>query len=160
MGMYKILLEDSIGYDFTLIAIHGSLEPYYVAYLLNKNIGLRLYRSREDLFISNLDEEASYPLFEFKDVHQYIDYYVFSNKTKVEVQVKAVVGLFESEKTLKTTYFIPEMPQVDYFIKVVEDGNAFAKAKTIKILNQIPQIVTAYEVDVSSLKTKEHLIFE
>ena len=158
--MYKILLEDSIGYDFTLIAIHGSLESYYLAYLLNKNIGLHLSRSREDLILGNHEEEASYPLFEFNDEHQYVDYYVFSNKTKVEVQAKAVVGLFEPEKSLKTTYFIPEMPQVDYFIKVVEDGNAFAKAKALKILNQIPQIVTAYEVDVSSLKTKEHLIFE
>ena len=158
--MYKILLEDSIGYDFTLIAIHGSLEPYYLAYLLNKNIELRLFRSKEDLIIGNREEEASFPLFEFFDEHQYVDYYVFSNKTKVEVQAKAVVGLFEAETTLKTAYFIPEMPQVDYFIKVVEDGNAFAKAKALKILNQIPQIVTAYEVDVSSLKTKEHLIFE
>ena len=160
MGMYKILLEDSIGYDFTLIAIHGSLEPYYLAYLLNNNLGLRLFRSREDLIIGNREEEASYPFFEFNDERQYVDYYVLSNKTKIEVEAKAVAGLFESEKTLKTTYFIPEMPQVDYFIKVVEDGNAFAKAKALKILNQISHIVTAYEVDVSSLKNKEHLIFE
>lgn len=160
MGMYKILLEDSIGYDFTLIAIHGSLEPYYLAYLLNKHLGVQLSRSREDLMVTHSETTASYPCFEFNDRRQYIDYYVLSNKCKVAVKDESFVGLFESEQAVKTTYFIPEMPQVDYFIKVVEDGYAFAKAKTLKTLNQIPQIVTAYDVNVSTLKTKENLIFE
>lgn len=160
MGTHKILLEDSIGYDFMLIAIHGSLEPYYLAYLLNRHLDVQLSRSREDLVISDTEGIAYYPCFEFNDEKQYIDYYVLSNKSKVEVRSKSITGLFEPEQTIKTTYFIPEMQQVDYFIKVVEDSNAFAKAKVLKILNNIPQIVTAYDVNVSSLKTKEHLIFE
>lgn len=160
MGMYKILLEDSIGYDFTLIAIHGSLEPYYLAYLLNKNLDVRLARTREDLLLTQYESTARYPCFEFNDKQQYIDYYVFSNKSKVTVNSKISTGLFEEQQSLKTAYFIPELQQVDYFIKVIEDGNAFAKAKTLKTLNQIPQIVTAYDVDVNVLKNKEHLIFE
>ena len=73
MGMYKILLEDSIGYDFTLIAIHGSLEPYYLAYLLNKNLEVRLSRTREDLLLTQYDSTTRYPCFEFNDKQQYID---------------------------------------------------------------------------------------
>ena len=85
---------------------------------------------------------------------------MLSNKSKVAINSEVSTGLFEAQQSLKTAYFIPELQQVDYFIKVIEDGNAFAKAKTLKTLNQIPQIVTAYDVDVSTLKNKEHLIFE
>ncbi len=160
MGTYKILLEDSIGYDFTLIAIHGSLEPYYLAFLLNKNLEIHLSRSREDLYIGSFEKTASFPFFDFEDNSQYIDYYVLSNKSKIEAQKVETSGLFVSDQTVKTVHFIPEMPQVDFFLKIVEDGTAFAKAKTLKILNQIPQIVTAYEVNVSTLKSKENLIFD
>ncbi len=160
MGAYKILLEDAIGYDFTLIAIHGSLEPYYIAYLLNKHLSLRLSRSDRDLIINEDINPLKYPYFEYKDDHQYVDYYLFSNKTKVHNIAITAIGLFEKEQTMRTVFFIPEMKQADYFIKVVDDGCAFAKAKTLKILNQIPQIVTAYDVDVSSLKNKQNLIFD
>ncbi|TVZ52603.1 IPExxxVDY family protein [Dokdonia sp. Hel_I_53] len=160
MGAYKILLEDSIGYDFTLIAVHASLEPYYIAFLLNKHLNLRLSRSNRDLVLDEGVHPLNYPYFEYNDDHQYIDYYLFSNKMKGQEIVTAATGLFETESSIRTAYFIPEMQQVDYFVKIVEDGCAFAKAKTLKTLNQIPQIVTAYDVNVSSLKNKQNLIFE
>lgn len=155
MGTYKILLEDSIGYDFTLIALHSSLEPYYVAYLLNKHLNIHLGRTSQNLIMGKSERSTEHPCFEYKDDYQYIDYYVLVNKVKIETSVSS--GLFETEETM---HFMPEMPQVDYFLKVVEDGYAFAKADTLKILNQIPQIVTAYDVNVSTLKNKQNLIFE
>lgn len=160
MGTYKILLEESIGFDFTVIAIHGSLEPYYIAYLLNKHLDIKLVRSREDLIVDHRGIQASYPLFEYCDEQSYIDFYVLANKVKVKTSDLGTMGLFGLQQEFKATLIIPEMSQVDYFLKVVDDGNAFAKAKMIKILNNIPQIVTAYDVDVSQLKNKEHLIFE
>ena len=123
MGVYKILLEDSIGYDFTLIAIHGSLEPYYLAFLLNKNLGVRLSRSQEDLSIGSFECVASFPFYECQDHQQYIDYYILANKSKIEVSKPINTGFFESDHTIKTVHLIPEMPQVDFFLKVVEDGS-------------------------------------
>jgi len=161
MGTYKLLLEESIGYDFTVIALHGSLEPYYVAYLLNKYLDIQLARTPKDLIIEQeVGIQRAYTCFEYKDMFRYIDYYVFENKIKTTSTKQLDEGLFESEDTTQTQFFIPEMQQVDYFIKVIEDGYAFAKAKTLKTLNQIPQIVTAYEVDVEKLKNKQNLIFE
>lgn len=161
MGTYKLLLEESIGYEFTLIALHGSLEPFYVAYILNKHLDIQLARTENDLIIKQEGGvQGEFACFEYKDEFRYIDYYVFENKVKSTLTKQSGKGLFESEETVQTQCFIPEMQQVDYFIKVVEDGYAFAKAKTLKILNQIPQIVTAYDVDVSTLKNKQNLIFE
>lgn len=160
MRTYKILLEDSIGYDFTLIAIHGSLEPYYIAFLLNKNLHISLKRRREDLIIDHKELQASYPLFESSDQARYIDYFVVANKKKTKDTDTTNIGLFSLQQRFKTTFVLSEMPQVDYFVKIVAEDNAFAKAKLLKTLNSIPQIVTAYHVDVSQLKNKENLIFE
>ena len=157
--MQKIILDNALDYDFRLIAIHGSTEPYYLAFLLNKHLGLQLARSSDDLVIFHESVEIPFARYEFVDDYHYIDYYLLSNKVKIEKEAVAK-GLFEEERAMMTAHFIREMPQVDYFIKVVEDGYAFAKAKTIKILNQIPQIVTAYEVDVDQIKSKQNLIFE
>lgn len=160
MGTYKILLEDSIGYDFTLIAIHGSLEPYYIAFLLNKYLDISLERRRKDLIIDHKELQASYPLFESSNEAVYVDYFVLANKKKTKGIQEKEMGLFGAQQGVQTTFVIPEMPQVDYFIKIVAQDNAFAKAKLLKTLNSIPQIVTAYHVDVSQLKNKENLIFE
>jgi hypothetical protein len=54
---------------------------------------------------------------------------------------------------------IPEKKKVDFFLKI-EGGFDFDYiVKTIEIINRIPQIITSYEVEVESLKSKDFLIF-
>ncbi len=161
MGILKLVLDDNLGYDFTLIAIHGVIEPYYLAFLLNKHNDLKLARSSKDLVIDVDGFSVPFPIYEYEDEYQYITYHLFSNRTRISRDgVRNVSGLFESEMSQESQFFIKDLPKVDYLLKVSEDGTAFAKAKTLKTLNQIPQIVTAYTVDVDQLKTKENLIFE
>jgi len=158
MGTYKMSLDDAFGYDFTLIAIHGSMEPYYLAFLINKSLNARLVRTGEDLSITQNGHIASFPHYEYIDEKEYVEYHLFANKARVEELVNQS-GLFLEEKRTKTVHFLPQLPQIDYYIKVVENGFSFAKAKTIKSLNQIPQIVTAYNLEIDQLKNKENLIF-
>lgn len=160
MGTYKLVLDDDIGYDFTLIAIHCSLEPYYLAFLLNKHLKIKLARSRQDVQMSYQKEIVQFAFFEFEDVPNYKTYQLIENRTRV-TQLASNQGLFGNQDTAIVSYqFMQELPKVDYLIRITEDGSAFAKAKTVTTLNQIPQIVTAYSVEVSSLKAKENLIFE
>lgn len=161
MAALKILLDDDLGYDLDLIAIHTSLEPYFLAFLLNKHIGFKLERHREDLTLFFNSRALSFARYDYQDKRQDINYYLIENKVKVENEIDKP-GLFNSEKSLSISNFISDRPKVDYFVKVVEGGYAFAKAKQkiIKTLNQIPQIVTAYSLSVDELKTKENLIFE
>lgn len=161
MAALKILLDDDLGYDLDLIAIHASLEPYFLAFLLNKHIGVKLERHQEDLTLFFNSRSISFARYDYHDKHQDINYYLIENKVKVENDIDKQ-GLFNTEKSLSISNFITDRPKVDYFIKVVEDGYAFSKAKQkiIKALNQIPQIVTAYSLSVDELKTKENLIFE
>lgn len=161
MAALKFLLDDDLGYDLDLIAIHASLEPYFLAFMLNRHINFRLERHREDLTLFLKGKPVHFARYDFYDERQDIHYYLIENKTKIEHEINHQ-DLFSNEKSFGTTYFIADRPKVDYFIKVVEGGFAFAKAKQkiIKALNQIPQIVTAYSIGVDELKTKENLIFE
>lgn len=160
MGTYKLLLDDTLGYDFSLIAIHTSLEAYHIAFLLNKNLGLRLSRSSEDLVVNKGRYFADFPLFEYEDTQQYATYYFFNNRTETALKNQPQ-GLFDNDNTsFVSDVFINDLPKVDYLLKVYDDGCAFAKAKILKEINQIPQIVTAYSVDIDQLKTKQNLIFE
>ena len=70
-------------------------------------------------------------------------------------------GLFDNENAVSVSnLFINDLPKVDYLLKVYDEGNAFAKAKLIASIKSIPQVVTAYNVDIDQLKTKQNLIFE
>ena len=66
MAVHKLVLDDVFEeVEFTLLAIHCSIEDYRLAYLLNKYLGITLQRRS-----SNLDHSASassYSIFEWKD---------------------------------------------------------------------------------------------
>ena len=161
MGTFKLVLEDDFGYDFTLIAIHGAIESYYLAYLLNKHLKLRFKMSRNDLVINHKAIFAEFPMYEYYNEKQYTTYHLFSNLTKIKKEhTNDFSNLFEYETAVERRYFLEDLPRVDYLLKIREEGSGFAQTKTLKELNQIPQIVTAYTVDINQLKTKENLIFE
>lgn len=160
MGTYKLLLDDDLGYDFSLIAIHTSLEAFQIAFLLNKYLKLKLSRSEQDLVLSKDSYTADFPLFEYEDFQNYATYYFFNNKTKTTIKQDSF-GLFDDQNSVVISdLFIGDLPKVDYLLKIYDDGSAFAKAKTLKEINNIPQIVTAYSVSIDQLKTKQNLIFE
>jgi hypothetical protein len=72
-----------------------------------------------------------------------------------------VPGLFENENAVSlSNLLIKDLPMVDYLLKVYDEGNAFAKAKLIQNIKSIPQVVTAYNVNINQLKSKQNLIFE
>ncbi len=161
MGTFKLVLEDDFGYDFTLIAIHGAIEPYYLAYLLNHHLKLRLKRSKNDLTISHDIISAKFPIYEYHNEQQYTTYHLFNNHTKItKERDNSLSSLFESETSTERRFFLEDLPRVDYLLKISEEGSGFMETKTLKALNQISQIVTAYTVDINQLKRKENLIFE
>ena len=102
----------------------------------------------------------SFPLYEYDDEKNYLRYHLLSNRIREEISTQSG-GLFDSNVSQSAMYHVmPDYRKVDYVLKVYEDGYAFAKANTLASLNKIPQVITAYSIDVSTLKTKENLIFE
>lgn len=163
MGTHKLILDDDFAEDFSLIAIHCSEESYKLAYLLNQFVGLRLQRERLDLEYSNNGLEITFPLFGFNDIMKYTTYYLVANKCKSQVaKLASSGGLFGdlSQEETVTTILIPEYKQVDFFLKIQSDYDQVATRNLIANINDIKQVISAYDVQTENLKSKNNLIFD
>ena len=121
MATQRLVLDSFVDDDYELIAIHCSLASYRLAFLLNKTLNLRLYRTHEDINFEYSDLTANFPLYTYYNDFQYSTYSLFANKCRMRARSEKKVseGLFAMEKdTYITKYLIPELKNVDYFLKI------------------------------------------
>ncbi len=163
MAIRKLVLDTLEDDDYELIAIHSSLASYRLAFLLNKTLNLKLFRKKKDINFEYGDLVANFPLYQYDDHFQYNTYSLLGNTFRIKIASEKSVsqGLFtETEDTYVTKYLIPELKNVDYFLKI--DAESFAestKSIVTKILD-ISQVITAYSIAYATLKSKNNLIFE
>ena len=110
MQVLTLELED----DFALIGIHSSEEDYRLAYLLNKHLNMHLIRFHEALDFEN--STAQFPLFEYKDEKNFLNYYLINNTHLHFVDQENMESLFGGNYTM--SYLVPEKKNVDYFLKI------------------------------------------
>jgi hypothetical protein len=160
MLAHKLVLEDEE--DYHLLALHSSLEEYKIAFFLNKFLQIGLKRASVDVDFNHGEIQAQYPLYTFKEPEKYRAYHLLKNKYKGEVKKVISSGsLFvEEEMAPQITYLIPEFRDVDYFLKIEEDLEARDVNALVAKLISIPNVITAYTVDVDQLKSKNNLILE
>ncbi|WP_442847004.1 IPExxxVDY family protein [Leeuwenhoekiella sp. H156] len=160
MGSYKLLLDEAFDFDFNLIAIHCSLEQYRLAFLINKYAGLRL-SSSEDVHFYAKQLKYSFGTMRYEDSKNYLNYTLISNHFKLRYsQVLTANALFAESEHFKTFNLVPEVKNADYLLKVESDEDNAPCTKLLGQLNRIPHIISAYQIDVSALKSKQNLIFE
>ena len=159
MALHKLLVDDFYDDSFTLLALHCNLEDYRLAYLINTYLNLALKRSSKDIDFEYVT--ASYALFEYEDESKQIIWNLISNVCKKEEESLISTGmLFENQgKSIKTYNLIPEFKNVNYLLKIDGDGAYINERPILNKLNEIPQVVTAYNIEVSELKSRDNLIF-
>jgi hypothetical protein len=94
---------------------------------------------------------------------RYINYDLIANKcVSKSARVASSGGLFDEENIseMVTTHLIPENKQVDFFLKISTDSPSVAIRKIVTDINDIKQVISAYEVDTEQLKSKNNLIFD
>lgn len=148
------IFEDFYEETFALIALHSSLDDYAMVYALNNSLKTKLKRSLEDL---DMSENFSFPFFEWKDELNHRNWTLITNYSSKEEHTGAE-DLFKNEISYTTLYLIPEYREVDYFLKIEQDDYEIDEA-LIKAILEIPEIITAYPIDVEKLKSKNNLIF-
>ncbi len=162
MAIHKIVLDEDFAEDFSLVAIHCSEEAYKLAYLLNHKLNLSLHRRNSDLEFSNDNLDVSFPIFDFEDEFQYTNYYLVANKCKSKIAAVASEGeLFAeavSERSV-VSHLLPEFSNADFFLKIESDFEQIPLRKNIALINEIKQVISAYEVDASQIKSNNNLIF-
>lgn len=149
---------DTIDYD--LIAIHTSLEDYRLAYFLNQKLPILLSKSKETIAFESQNGVAYFSKFSYFVEDTQEEWTLIENKDElIELEAIASKDLFSDEhpKIASTVYFLPELKKVDFLLKI--ENTFLAIADIIMHLNKIPQISTAYTVDVEHFKSKNNLIF-
>ncbi|MEM7085870.1 MAG: IPExxxVDY family protein [Bacteroidota bacterium] len=162
MAIHKIVLDEEFVEEFSLVAIHCSEEAYKVAFLINQHLKLNLKRRKSDLYFSEKDMEVSVPIFQFEDQFQYTNYHLVSNKCKSKVvNSDSESGLFAGTNSEKTVmiHLLPEFKNADFFLKIESDFEQIPLRKNIAIINEIKQIISAYEIEADQIKSNNNLIF-
>lgn len=163
MANYKLVLDDDLKDEFLLIAMHCTEAEYKMAYLLNQKLGIQLKRCKLDLDYSMDGLEISFPHYEYEDELDYVAFDLLSNKCKTpRAKTVASGGLFadEESETLYTEYLLPELDRVDYLLKVSSEIGQVPVRKLLMDINEINPVISAYEVDISKMKSKHNLIFD
>ena len=65
-----------------------------------------------------------------------------------------------TDKETMITYLIPELKKVDYFLKIQSDFDKLGTKILVNQINEIKQIISAYQVEPETLKSRENLIFD
>jgi hypothetical protein len=159
MALHKLLVDDFEDEAYSLLAIHCNLEDYRIAFLLNQFLNINLKRCAYDLDFQYTT--ASYSVYEWEDNKRQSMWNLIGNIFKREEDSLVSSGsLFDAtSKVIKTYNLIPEYKNVNYFLKIENDDHYMNLKNIISIIQKIPQIVTVYDIDVSTLKSKNNLIF-
>ncbi|SNR50887.1 IPExxxVDY family protein [Lutibacter flavus] len=151
MQLLTFDLED----DYLLIGIHSTEEDYRLAFLINKHLKTKFIRYKSNLDFK--DSNAEFPLFEYRDENNFINYYLINNKHLQVVNKQYKEGLFGGNYST-TSYLLPEKKKVDFFLKI-EGCTQSSILKIVEKLNNINQIITSYSIETNTLKSKNNLIF-
>ena len=82
MQIHALDFDISFEEEYTLVGIHTALEDYKLAYLLNKNLQTRFTKSKEELMFEKEKKEASFSLYNYKEVKCELDWFLISNTYK------------------------------------------------------------------------------
>lgn len=162
MPAYVLSDWDTDDDPYTLIGIHASIEPYRMAYKLNKYLKTSFSRTIKDQDVTTPDYVSHFPVYKYVDRNENTSVYLTPNKYwgKLKTNTSAV-GLFaDSEVEEVKTLLLKEFSTVDFLLKIEKNEGFFPVKKWLHNLNAIPHVVSAYQLDHLTIKNKDYLIFE
>jgi len=138
MAVRKIIFQEEEPLHYHLLAIHSVLTDYRLAFFLNKHLNIELKRAFEDLDISRQD--GFYSFFQYEDEDNLLNWNLISNSsyTNVKNEIKESLLFKNTQVELKKFKLINQI---------------------IKSINEIPNIISVYSLNLNNIKNKENLNF-
>ena len=155
MVTHALNLNELSTNDYALIGIHTVLNEYKLAYLLNKHLHIKFSKATYNLDFTEKLNTSFYTVYEYTNTALGYNWFLIANIYRPDC--KKITGVFDASNALK--YLVSEKKKIDYFLKIESCFDIEYIVKTIETINNIPQIITSYEVEVESLKSKDFLIF-
>jgi len=162
MGIHKLQDWDVDDEPFLLIGIHSTSEPYRMAYLINKYLKVSFKRQAIDQDINVQGFVARFQVYHYRNEDQNASLYLLPNHSRAQIKsVSSAGSLFAINQTeeIKTT-LVREYRKVDFFLKIEKEPDQFPVKKLLNELNEIPQVISVYPVDITIIKNTDYLIFE
>nr|WP_315198007.1 IPExxxVDY family protein [uncultured Flavobacterium sp.] len=162
MAVHKLDFGEFDEIDYSLIAIHTTLEDYRLAYFINQKLHVNLNKSIKEIQITDKEGEVHFSRFHYYEKKKDISWDLIQNINKV-IQLKKEdnQGLFTNFdiEVAKKVYMLPEFKKVNYFLKIENSEDNTNLLEIQSELNSIDQIATNYIVDINKIKSKNNLIF-
>jgi len=162
MAIHKLNFGEFDEIDYSLIAIHTSLEDYRLAYFINQKLHVNLNKSIKEIQITVKEGETHFSRFHYYEKKKEISWDLIQNKNEVIQQKKeenqslfSNIGIEVATKV----YMLPEFKKIDYFLKIENSDENLNLLEIQNELNTIDNISTVYIVDTNKIKSKNNLIF-
>jgi hypothetical protein len=142
MAQNVFLLEDEYDYDFKLIGISCHEKDYRLCWGVNQKMNISLQRNENDieLIIKKSNRHSLHSSYIFIDDEYDNEYNLLTNRSSMG-------------------YLIPEKAQADYLLMIKDENYPISITDVINNLKEITFVLTAFEIEVRSLKSKDNLIF-
>lgn len=159
MAVRKIIFQEEEPLHYHLLAIHSVLTDYRLAFFLNKHLNIELKRAFEDLDISRQD--GFYSFFQYEDEDNLLNWNLISNSsyTNVKNEIKESLLFKNTQVEIKKFKLMNELSQVDFFLKIEYHTDHININQIIKSINEIPNIISVYSLNINNIKNKENLNF-
>lgn len=159
MAVRKIIFQEEEPLHYHLLAIHSVLTDYRLAFFLNKHLNIELKRAFDDLDISLQD--GFYSFFQYEDEDNLLNWNLISNSsyTNVKNEIKESLLFKNTQVELKKFKLMNELSQVDFFLKIEYHTDHININQIIKSINEIPNIISVYSLNLNNIKNKENLNF-
>lgn len=162
MAVLKLQLDEFDAIDYDLIAIHSTVEDYRMAFLLNQQLPIILYKNKSTIEVSGKEGDASFSCFVYEDNKAETNWVLIPNKNEIVVRKKSTgQNLFLGAQVEIATrvYLLPEFKKVDYFLKIEHQDTFYQMDELLSAIKKINQVSTVYAVDPQQIKSKNNLIF-
>jgi hypothetical protein len=160
----KHLLTLEPDFDFVLIGISSHAKDYRICWALNNTLNIEL-KKIESLEIKGNKKQSTpsfFSAFEFEDADNFIEYFVLANLSEGKAYTANANSLFEEEdakESRENEFLIPEYKQMNYFFIVKGEVSDNRVDDLLTQIKELDIVLTAITIDVTSLKSKQNLIF-
>lgn len=156
MAIHRLSIDEFEDDEFTLIALHTSLEDYQLAFFINRSLPILLHKNKQPVQLTSRDGDAKFARFSWEEDDHGEIWNLVENKSDALGGSGQPSELFSNE-IATVVNLIPEHKKVDFFLKIQNSSQSLEAILTA--LNGIDKITAVYEVDASRIKSKNNLIF-
>lgn len=141
MKKAKLLFDDGEAFQFILVGISCQQKDYILCQAINKKLNIDLVRDHDDFPVFSKKRMQEIPFIRFSyEAADRNQYFIFCNKCKYG-------------------YLISEQKKTDYFLMVREPQPRISKEQLISDLRNIPIILSCFDVNPITLKSRYNLLF-